>query len=501
MRQLAASFLVLGALGCVETAAPLRTKFTRISSGTRTLAQSIPNSVKYRDLGTKPASGKSGAATLSVRALLDAQSNATVEAVTGTFDEPSAPGTITKMQVKIVGMDALATFNYRTSSNAWSQVYPNVLRGDAIQVLANVADVEPNRTDVVTVATTAVRRPDLEVDIWNTPRVPPGGVAFFSGIIREKNGDVGARTNCVLVINGEAVDQAAGMWVDAGDEVICIFGRQFHTAGTYSVRVEARDVNPGDWDLSNNTSPEHTLLVEQPDGPVIPSGTITAGEERSRWHYTVRRDGPYPIDIVSDGENDYTIFDFYGESDLPAPGGPWQRVDSRVTVNGATLYTKSIEPLVTVEWDDGFSRGACGEFYNGTDLVMYCGSVARFAVDQWFHQYISYHASGTATYFGNELYCNLGGCNTYVYNVHEEYGTGSSYGLNPGDVVGMAITFSNGTTSHVVDETVRLNLIRDWTDHVISECVPHWDGLGDACWSNTISQRLVYAERSWTYSP
>lgn len=463
------------------------------------LAQSIPNSVKYRDTGAKPTSGRSGAASLSVRALLDAQSNVTVEAVTGTFDEPNAPGTITKMQVKIVGRDALATFNYRTASNAWSQVYPNVVRGDAVQVQANISDVEPNRTDVVTIATAVVRRPDLEVDIWNTPRVPPGGVAFFTGIIREKNGDVGARANCVLVINGQAVDQATGIWVDASDEVHCLFGRFFHTAGTYSVRIEARDVSPGDWDLSNNSSPEHTLLVAAPDGPVIPSGTITAGEVRDRYSYTVRREGDYPIDVVAGGENAYTIFDFMGESDLPNPGGPWQRVDSRVTVNGATLYTKSIEPLITVEWDDGFSRGACGEFFTGTDLVMYCTSVARFAVDQWYNQYISYHISGTASYFGNELYCNLGGCNTYVYNIQEEYGTGSPYGLSPGDVVGIGVTFTNGTTNHVVDESVVVNLVRDWIDRVTVSCALHWDGLGEVCNTNTITQRLVYGEKSWTY--
>ena len=62
------------------------------ASMTQLAAATHPNSEKYRDSGFRPATGSSGSATVSVRALLDKAGTTDVEVTTGTFDEASAPG-------------------------------------------------------------------------------------------------------------------------------------------------------------------------------------------------------------------------------------------------------------------------------------------------------------------------------------------------------------------------------------------------------------------------
>src|SRR5438046_4182969 len=63
-------------------------------------ARSHPNSEKYRDSGFQPATGRSGSATVSTRALLDKAGTTDVEGTSGTFDGSPAPGTLGMAQVK-----------------------------------------------------------------------------------------------------------------------------------------------------------------------------------------------------------------------------------------------------------------------------------------------------------------------------------------------------------------------------------------------------------------
>src|SRR5437763_3795012 len=63
-------------------------------------ARSHPNSEKYRDSGFQPATGRSGSASVSTRALLDKTGTTDVDVTTGTFDGSPAPGTLGMVQVK-----------------------------------------------------------------------------------------------------------------------------------------------------------------------------------------------------------------------------------------------------------------------------------------------------------------------------------------------------------------------------------------------------------------
>src|SRR5207249_119724 len=125
-------------------------------------ARSHPNSEKYRDSGFQPATGRSGSASVSTRALLDK---------------------------------------------------------------AGTTDVE---------ATAVHFRPDLVASRLDAPAQAPVGAAVnLQGFILERNGEVGARADCVLYVDGAAADRATGIWVDAGGMVACAMTHVFTEARTY----------------------------------------------------------------------------------------------------------------------------------------------------------------------------------------------------------------------------------------------------------------------------
>jgi len=130
-------------------------------------AQLHRNSQKYSDAGARPATGRSGSASLQARALLGSDGVAHVEASTGDLDAATAPGTIRKMQVKLLSPTGkpTATQNYEgRGSGRWSMDMPQLGENARIQLQANVGGIDGNRNDVVTVTTQVKRLPDVAVD-------------------------------------------------------------------------------------------------------------------------------------------------------------------------------------------------------------------------------------------------------------------------------------------------------------------------------------------------
>ena len=239
-----------------DTASPL----AATAAGRPTL---IRNAVKYRDQGAKPATGRSGSSTLTVRALLGMDGVTELEVTTGVFDPvPTATRPLTRVQVKLLDASGhpLRTLNYNnlTNTGTASFRYDGLARGTTLQVQGNV--VEGRRTDVVTTTATVYLRPDLRVRLEAPEQVRVGFPVNLVATVSEGNGDVGARADCVLYVDGVEVDRANGIWVDAGGSVSCAFTYVFASAGTKRVRVEAANVSPGDFDLSNNAA-EATVQV------------------------------------------------------------------------------------------------------------------------------------------------------------------------------------------------------------------------------------------------
>jgi hypothetical protein len=105
----------------------------------------------------------------------------------------------------------------------------------------------------------------------------------ISAIVSEGNGDVGARADCVLYVDGAAVDRAKGIWVDAGDAVTCAFTYTFTDPGTHDVEIRVTYPGGGGGTLATGTTDAATLDIT--------SGYVkhfdAAGEDRSLSEHTV----------------------------------------------------------------------------------------------------------------------------------------------------------------------------------------------------------------------
>lgn len=222
----------------------------------------VPNAVKYRDSGARPATGRSGAATLSARALLGKDGATQLEVAAGVVDGAAGPATLEKLQVKHFAADGsfIRTVNHNAVAGSGRETvaYGGLGRGARLQVQGNVRS--PQRTGVVTVTETVHLRPDLRASLDVPGQVVAGLPLSIAAAVTEGNGEVGARADCVLLVDGAEVDRAGGIWVDAGGVVSCAFAHTFADAGTHVLRVEVSNVDPGDFDDANNAA-EATVQV------------------------------------------------------------------------------------------------------------------------------------------------------------------------------------------------------------------------------------------------
>ena len=221
----------------------------------------VRSSIHYRQSGVGNAHGRSGSANLTARALLGKDNNTTVELTTGTLDSNATPpGRIARVQMKPLMPNGQALFAHNftglsTSSGYYSFSWPSLHRGEQIQLQSGITGIDGTRTDVVTLTETVKMRPDLAVQnltFLETAIVQQ--VVNIRANIVELNGDVGATTACVLAIDGNTVDQANSVYVDAGGGVTCEFSTTFSGAGTHAIQVSAANPVPGDFDMSNNTA-------------------------------------------------------------------------------------------------------------------------------------------------------------------------------------------------------------------------------------------------------
>ena len=221
----------------------------------------VSNQIKYRDQGMKASTGRDGGSSMTVRALLGKNGKVDVDITTGTTDDldrKTGPGNLDKLQLKVLGDDgsAIATQNYTRLNNGGfaSYAFQGTPRGTNIQVQGNVSGVERKRVGVVTVTDAVKLRPDLVAEGLSLPsHAAPDVPVTIAATILEINGDVGARADCVLYVDGSEVDRATGIWVDAGGNVNCAFTHKFTSPGAKKIEVAAAKVLPADFEPSNNS--------------------------------------------------------------------------------------------------------------------------------------------------------------------------------------------------------------------------------------------------------
>ena len=340
------------------------------------------NAVKYRDSGAQPATGRSGSASLTARALLGRDGITTLDLTTGTLDVSGAPGTLAKTQVK--ALDASGTVawtkNFTGDGGAASYAFPGRLRNSLVQAQSNVRSIDGTRTDVVTVATEVKLRPDLRGDsaLYVPPRVTVNLPVSMWMPISEINGDVGARADCVLYVDGSRADVAVGIWVDAGSGADCMFTWTFTELGTHRVQARIENVVPGDYDDSNNASPVTTVEVTRP--ALFYQAQVGDGHSESSTDFT---DAWHSLDGMRNSESaaswsyvqDYQYGSFYAYGDAPLEF-PLGSVSLSQSTGGQVLdAVEATDVVPTYSWGDAQNGGSCLDAMTPSGaFVSICGS-------------------------------------------------------------------------------------------------------------------------------
>ncbi len=421
MRHCVAAFaigcavVVFGA--CTETtgvptraAAPHR---LLASSTTNLIAASHPNSEKYRDSGFHPATGRSGTAVVSTRALIDKSGTTDVEVTTGAFDgeAPLAPHTLVSAQVKAFGPSGRLAFtdnhNGLSGEGTASFAYTTLPHGTPLQVQTLAHDSDAARTDVVTVADTVHLRPDLVASHLEAPASAPiGAPVNLLAFILERNGEVGARADCVLYADGGStpVDRADGIWVDAGGTVTCAMTHTFTEAGTHSLEVRVESVRPADFDDTNNSVTTSISVVAPSDfqaysfqaWSVVDSAwwhavsTLTTSDGTvETWDQTYTRQGP----------EQYAIFDGIIPRMLTFP----ITFRGEMTTNGSTVNSVDLTHS-TGDWID-WQQAYCASSFSidgggDTYVCVYTGGYLAgytFLQYDWWGADVRYHSEGYVT--------------------------------------------------------------------------------------------------------
>jgi hypothetical protein len=421
--------------------------------------QPIKNSVKYRDAGAKPATGRSGSAAIEVRALRT-QTEASIQVA-------AVPaGKLDKVQVKIFNSsgDVVVTDNYRKgtlSGGTGTFSYDWPMRGQKVQVQANVSGIDANRTDVVTVDTTVKLLPDLTVASISAPRQAYiGSVVPVTAVIREANGDLGARANCVLKADGVVVDHADGIWVDAGDAVTCEFRTLFNSLGTKQLTAEVTNVVPTDFNPLNNSA---TTSID------IVSASTPVWYTMSAFDTTYDQNGPFRY------HEEFTSFDpsLYqsyvrdnngtntSTTHVPSYGASLQiekaiefpvAVDSRLIVDGQTLLqtTGSIDynPSSFMNYSGDGYWNKCGDFYDGWQWMFACHFHSEFDGVRDLSTVFSSRNAGAVTYasIGTSVTRWADGTvDAYSYNYPGSYVTGDVVSPIP-DSLGNHVTVQGAFT-------------------------------------------------------
>ncbi|HEX8492246.1 MAG TPA: hypothetical protein VF658_05355 [Pyrinomonadaceae bacterium] len=479
---------------------PLRnTAYAQTGQATFSKPQLISNTKKYRDTGLPSAKGRSGSATLTARALLGKEGQTNIEMTTGTLDEATtAPGQIVKAQLRPINNkgETKYTRNYTglTGGGRFAATVNDLRRAQQLQVQANVTGIDPNRTDVVTVVETVKLRPDLNAAYITAPtKAIVNTNVSFSVVVRELNGDVGAKANVVLYVDGREVDRANNVWVDANGIVSAAFTHNFTSEGVKQLEAKVERVTPGDYDPSDNSVTRSIEIVP----PTVKLSYYASAADLS-WdaNYTSEYEYNYR-DEVSNASDSQTYsygskghtqdVSFYGWSNVAAVSFP---LDASITeLNDGVAVHSTTFPGVSADYsyvsDYGPYTYTSNSLYrqdNTTGYYFQLGSYSVSAPEQGYSTKftqvsysrhageVTYHSAGIyRTYYAYQGEVIYDDSYSFNYNSSEAVGIftpfGTQYGFN------VSVTGANGV---VLSATPNMSL--EFSEYTAPE---------DFCWSYT----------------
>lgn len=385
-------------------AAQRKAQDAAVGSGSSISSLFVANTTKYRDDGLHPATGRSGSAVIQSRALLAKDATTLVEVTTGVIDAQVGIGSLSHVQVIPITIDGSAqdALNYKPAGGTWSHTFSGMARNDSVQVQSNVIGVDASRTDVITTLDTVKRRPDLAAQSLVGPaRAYVHAPVTFTANVAELNGDVGARADCLLSVDGQQVDQAMGIWVDAGSSVSCAFHATFATTGTHNVGVSIANVVPADWDLSNNTAKTTIQIVD----PVVPLGYVASASSSSfSSQYYEQYSGYWSGYSYYDSASGTTSSAFIqGRTTQHTFQFPIQQVSANITVDGAAIVQQTARSF-SQPYDNHYYN--CSYYYDvgvsGTVCNLDGGGYSEASFNRYGDMvtYYSYYSNYSCGWFG-----------------------------------------------------------------------------------------------------
>jgi hypothetical protein len=470
-----------------------------LSTRSVTASRRFPNSLKYRDAGAKPGTGRAGSAAIEVRALLGRDGNVLLEVTTGSLEAGTSSGILAKTQVKL-GENATRNYNGLTNGGYWSTTYPGFPHNTDIQVQANVRGVDPRRTDVVSASTSVQRRPDLNVSIQLPSQTHVNVPLSIVAVVSEINGDVGARADCALSVDRNVVSTTPGIWVDAASTVSCAFSHAFSSAGSHTVSVQATSVNPGDWNTANNAASGNIDVV--PAGRSIAMGTlgVVRLEVLEQHHQTATP--PYPSDYTSEYYQNYSSVSL-GATDpgIHFPGAP-QRFEVTLRSDGTPIHSRTLATLAsTAHFEDGSTTYDCWGLTD--DAAGEWIGVCTIQSPDYAESTFNYaKMAGVATYWYVDRGCNAPGpefCYEYTYNSTMNWADGIPFAV--GSVVELSVDWVDADgASHRVVESVQMedHSAESWiNDHVTGcEFDPRYP-TRQVCWDDRYTGTFFLGHKSW----
>lgn len=214
---------------------------------------------KYRERFMTGGSGQVGTVKVKARMLQAKDGSTLLEATTGEVDSIAVPtGMFARLKVSALtatGKEAFSYYFYPLGDTYFKHKLTGLSPGQNYSIEAYAF---PDWRYIlflnkIKVRTMIQKRADLYAERIDSPlRLPVGIPVQIVGVVTELNGQIGARSDCVLYANGVEVDRSPKIWVDSGDTVSCAFSPTLTTQGPVTLKLAAESVTPGDWDVSNN---------------------------------------------------------------------------------------------------------------------------------------------------------------------------------------------------------------------------------------------------------
>ena len=445
----------------------------------------IPNSKHYRESGVGNASGRTGTAQMTARALLGEDGNTTIEVTTGALDATTPPpGSFKKVQFKPLDPDGDAMFaqNFMPLSSDpgyYTFIAPSLYRHQQAQIQGNIVGID-NRTDVVTVVDTVKLRPDLAIQNFHLPdSVFVNTTVNIVANIAELNGDTPATADCQLSVNGVLVDRASKIFVDAAGSVSCAFAYTFKSTGAQTIQATVAGVTPADWDTANNSA-SGTINVVDPITNAAEHGTATFTDQTGGFPYSsttsefVTKNGLTYFQLSNttgtSGETQDADTSFYsgpgcvGNTNAASYQFPVD-ITYTETMDGAPVYSTKATGLTGSSSTTAVNLPLCGS--TAVSYVQQMGSALAddYTINfssytyydsaskplQTYQQVNSTRNAGTVTYLsaGYECQrwaanCNTDATNFYTWNTHTPNQLGTLIGLGSTWTPSITVTDASG---------------------------------------------------------